>query len=487
MVGTGAYPGGQRSGRPPSTCRCRWSTDWPAAAPTLVTTRKPPATPSCRATWLTAPTRLASSPAWRSETASRLGTWSRGTTRTWVGACGLTSRNATTSSVSSTTSAAISPLAIRQNRQAGSYVNGRHLLELTFHAFAVGAQASHSHHLVGQRGAAREAHLDVVVAGALGKALAGALDQDLEAPAHVGLVEAAAQLVAEGDQLPGARLLLGLGHLLRHVRGGGAWSLRVAEHVQLGEADPLGHAQGGAELRGGLAREADDDIGGQPEAGDLGLGVLHPLQELGDPVRAVHALQHLVVAGLEGDVQVAADLRVVAHPLHQGGGDLDREHAGDAQPQQAVDGGEALHQPGQAVPFAFVLAVLAEVHAGQHDLAYAPVDLAAHVGHQLVGRVGPQRAAGARDDAEGAPLVAAGLRLDRHPGPQPLGRRGADRQGQAPHGGDAGDQFGDAVLVVVVDHQVDAGEGRARRAVRAAPPASGRGPPPARGRPRAGW
>src|SRR3954467_6902860 len=42
----------------------------------------------------------------------------RGTTRTWTGACGSTSRKATAWSVRATTSAGTSPATIRQNRQS---------------------------------------------------------------------------------------------------------------------------------------------------------------------------------------------------------------------------------------------------------------------------------------------------------------------------------------------------------------------------------
>src|SRR5215211_8630990 len=382
--------------RPPSTCRCRWSTDWPAARPMLVTTRNPPATPSSLATSLAAATRLASrSPCW-SPSASRLAMCSLGMTRMWVGAWGLTSRKASTSSRSSTTWAGTSLLTILQNRQSGSVTRPPSLLPcpryqrlgasmvspsmpsvsaprslngLALHALVVGSQASHGHDLVDQLEAAGEADLDVVVAGPLGQALGGGLDQHRDRPADVVLVEAAAQLVAEGDQLAGPGLLLGVVDLAVHGRGRGVGPLGVAEHVQLGEAGPLDHGQGGGELLAGLAREPDDHVGGQPEAGDLGLGELDPVQELGDAVGAVHGRKHLVITGLEGDVQVAADLGVVADPGHQGRGHLHGQDAGEPQPQQPVDRREPVDEAGQGVGLAPVVAVLAQVDAGEHDLA----------------------------------------------------------------------------------------------------------------------
>jgi hypothetical protein len=103
-------------------------------------------------------------------------------------------------------------------------------------------------------------------------------------------------------------------------------------------------------------------------------------------------------------------------------------------------------QPGQGVGLAPVVAVLAQVDAGEDDLADAPVDLAADVVDDLGLGVGAQRAAGAGDDAEGAPLVAAGLGLDRHPGAQPLDRGRPRHQRQPAHLGNGRDQLGQRSL-----------------------------------------
>ena len=85
---------------------------------------------------------------------------------------------------------------------------------------------------------------------------------------------------------------------------------------------------------------------------------------------------------------MAADLGVVADPGHQRRGHLHRQHAGQAQAQQAVGGREPVDQPGQGVGLAPVVPVLAEVDAGEHDLADAPGDLAADVVDDLLGGIG---------------------------------------------------------------------------------------------------
>ena len=58
----------------------------------------------------------------------------RGTTSTWVGAWGFTSRKATASSVCATTSAGMSPATILQNRQAGSVWGSVGLTTTSSHA-----------------------------------------------------------------------------------------------------------------------------------------------------------------------------------------------------------------------------------------------------------------------------------------------------------------------------------------------------------------
>src|SRR3954451_10866059 len=74
--------------------------------------------PSCSATVPATSATAASSSASDAASAARFRWCSFGMTRTWVGACGLMSRKASTRSDSWTTSAGISPATMRQNRQS---------------------------------------------------------------------------------------------------------------------------------------------------------------------------------------------------------------------------------------------------------------------------------------------------------------------------------------------------------------------------------
>src|SRR5712691_4441512 len=95
----GHQPGGHPMLRPPRRWKCRWGTLCPASGPTFVTRRHPEWwTPSDRARWAAASNISARRSASLSEMEAAESMWSFGMMRMWVGAFGLTSRNATTRS-----------------------------------------------------------------------------------------------------------------------------------------------------------------------------------------------------------------------------------------------------------------------------------------------------------------------------------------------------------------------------------------------------
>ena len=87
--------------RPPSRCRCRWSTDWPPSAPDVASRaasrRRGPRSGRARRPPRTGARAAAPSSSVRSAADAMCAT---GMTRTWVGACGLMSRIAITRSSS---------------------------------------------------------------------------------------------------------------------------------------------------------------------------------------------------------------------------------------------------------------------------------------------------------------------------------------------------------------------------------------------------
>ena len=155
------------------------------------------------------------------------------------------------------------------------------------------------------------------------------------------------------------------------------------------------------ELGVGLAGEADDDVGRDRRPVEP---LLHQPAAVDEPPAApaaAHAAQHAVAAALHRDVQVRATLsRMVGHHVDQlardlGGFDAREPHAEVAGqlgnlPHQVREATSSLRPSAQlAVPLD---AVVAQVDAGEHDLAIAavdePADFVEDVRHRPAGSCG---------------------------------------------------------------------------------------------------
>src|SRR5207253_102816 len=88
----GGHPGGQPNRFPPSTCMCRWGTEFRASSPTFKTSRYPlSAMPSWRATCCAVAIISARTAASSAVTVAADSMCRRGTMSTWTGAPGLMS------------------------------------------------------------------------------------------------------------------------------------------------------------------------------------------------------------------------------------------------------------------------------------------------------------------------------------------------------------------------------------------------------------
>ena len=112
-------------------------------------------------------------------------------------------------------------------------------------------------------------------------------------------------------------LLLRPGGGVRHLGGlrAGAGGINKREQGVKAHLVHQGHGVHGLRLR--LPGEADDDVGGQHQAGHDALGVAHQVQVLLPGVAAVHLLQHPVVAGLEGQVQLLGHMGAAGHGVKE--------------------------------------------------------------------------------------------------------------------------------------------------------------------------
>ena len=159
----------------------------------------------------------------------------------------------------------------------------------------------------------------------------------------------------------------------------------------------------------GLAREADDDVGAEREAGNR-------VAQLGDErqvalavVGAAHQLQEPARPRLERQVDVLADRAAVGHGRDHGVAEVLRVRAREADALDALDrvaGAQQLAELGLE-PGAQVAAPGVHVLAEQRDLLDAVGGEARHLGHDLAGPAALLATADGRDDAVRALGVAA--------------------------------------------------------------------------------
>src|ERR1700716_1269931 len=216
-----------------------------------------------------------------------------------------------------------------------------------------------------------------------------------------------------------------------------------------------GDRLGVGEIGIGLAREANDDVGGHRDVGGLRAQRADQVEVIVTSVEATHPLQHTVAAGLQRDVQVPAKSR--------GRGQLDqlrREVVGVDRAEAQACRCDRLQQPrneGREGRSA-VAAEGAQVHAGQHDLSIAIGDRELRPLDQRRFLITVRHAARPPDDAVGAAVIAAVLHLQEE---------ARAREGRRPAFGGRGEVGGDVVekfaLSSIRKRHVDTGDrGNAR-------------------------
>ena len=96
-----------------------------------------------------------------------------------------------------------------------------------------------------------------------------------------------------------------------HFRSRRVAALRVAEDERIVEAEPLDGVDAGLEILLGLAREADDDVGGDGQVRPGGFHFLADLDESGVLVGSPHFAQDPVRSALHREMDVRAELRQI--------------------------------------------------------------------------------------------------------------------------------------------------------------------------------
>ena len=129
-------------------------------------------------------------------------------------------------------------------------------------------------------------------------------------------------------------------------------------------------------------------------------------------VAPLHALEDEIVAGLQRQMQVRHQPRLVAQCVEQIVVGLHRVDRRQPQPRQLGNLPQnALDQRAQPRRAGKIRAVVGDIDAGEHQLTMAVRDQAARLRHAVVDRQRARIAAPERNDAERAAMVAAVLHL----------------------------------------------------------------------------
>ena len=150
----------------------------------------------------------------------------------------------------------------------------------------------------------------------------------------------------------------------------------------------------------GLARKADDDVGGDGRVRHRGAHPVDDVEVAGLPVGPAHRAQHRIRAGLHRHVQLRADVRGLGHRRDHVVGEVARVRAGEPDPVQPVDPAAGPQQLAEGQRVAERAAVGVDVLAEQGDLGDAlgdqGLDLGQHVAGPAVGLLAAQARARCR-------------------------------------------------------------------------------------------
>src|SRR2546428_12281869 len=159
---------------------------------------------------------------------------------------------------------------------------------------------------------------------------------------------------------------------------------------------------------GRMTRKADYDIGAEPEVRHRPDRLLDEADILLGSVSPVHHVQDAVVAALQGDMEITAQLRRPGHTFQElvgDGGGFDRRDA------DAVEAGHGFQQADHVRQCESVAPVPSDVDAGYDHFAVTARHEALGFPENVLRAAAAFVPAGEGDDAEGAHEVTAILHL----------------------------------------------------------------------------
>ena len=198
-----------------------------------------------------------------------------------------------------------------------------------------------------------------------------------------------------------------------HVSGSGAGTRREDEGVRAVVLGLGAQRERGLEVVLRLTGEAHDDVGRHRQVGDGGARRGEPLEVARRGVPAPHGAQHPVAPGLQGQVQLLADLGRLRHGLDRLGPQILGVRTGEADAPDALHRADLAQQLGEeGSPLRDVAAVGVHVLPEQRHLGDPAAGQHLHLRHDVVEGAARLRAPHRRDDAERAGVVTSGLNVD---------------------------------------------------------------------------
>ena len=201
--------------------------------------------------------------------------------------------------------------------------------------------------------------------------------------------------------------------MVAQPHGGRALAQRVLEGIRVVEVGLDHQGEGLLELRLGLAREPDDDVGGEGDAGNGRTELPHDFEIPLPGVAPQHPLQHRVGAALYRQVHVLADGRRARHRLDDAWREVGGIGAGEPDPPNPVyrsDRAQEVREVGLAV------VIRVDGLPQERDLAGALPRELLHLPHHIRQPPAALRPPGIGDDTEGALVVAPALYRDERGG-----------------------------------------------------------------------
>lgn len=244
-----------------------------------------------------------------------------------------------------------------------------------------------------------------------GVAAAGSFDENLDSLMEKLLVAFVGQFVDLGEEAGVTFFAEFLRHLVGHRRGRSVFAGRIFKEVGVVELDLADECHRLFEVFVRFPGKANDNIGGEADAGVHRPEFLNDAEEAIAGVAAVHELQDAVAAALERDVGAFAELgeatvgfgEVIAIPFG-----VRRSEADSFETIDCVHGIEQLDESGSAVTDRdFAFAVAGDDLSKKGDFLITLRNKLAALGDDLFDGTAAFLAAGKGDDAEGAVLVAA--------------------------------------------------------------------------------